>query len=123
MSATFARVMLLPRWWQSDVEQGEHLEGCVQEPTTHGTNNLVSVKTHTQKKIHLHFRRCDISAHLGQETKNNPLWSLREQKGKQKCARTNNLGFEALTAVKLLTVAFWVVTPCSLLGGYMCFRE
>jgi hypothetical protein len=44
MQATSAEVMPLPRLWHSDVEQGEHLEGCVQEPITHGTNNLVSAK-------------------------------------------------------------------------------
>jgi hypothetical protein len=26
--------------------------------------------------------------------------------------------FEVLTAVKMLIVVFWVVTPCSLVGGY-----
>jgi hypothetical protein len=44
MQATFAVVMPLPRWWHNDVERGEHSEGFVPEPTTHGTNNLVSAK-------------------------------------------------------------------------------
>jgi hypothetical protein len=30
--------------------------------------------------------------------------------------------FEVLTAVKMLMVVFWVVTPCGLVGGYQHFR-
>jgi hypothetical protein len=30
--------------------------------------------------------------------------------------------FEVLIAVKMLMLAFWVVTPCGLVGRYQCFR-
>lgn len=33
----------------------------------------------------------------------------------------NNLTFEFLMKVKMLTVIFQVVTPCSLVGGYRCY--
>ena len=62
MRVTFVRAMLLPIWWHSDVEQGEHLEGCVQEPTTHGINNLVSAKI--PKKITRYTSRDMIFLHL-----------------------------------------------------------